>query len=141
MLSSLLSEKSWWKCFVIENLPRTSRYLKEQVCPTDHIFCYYQVRLVNNIVVCLWFQTAYRFSMTELAKLDKTERRYAWIKRRLRTNEEIWKIFPRSWHVDYLLCIQFCKLTRLDIWFLFTLFFRMPEESMITSVILSISGV
>lgn len=52
------------------------------------------------------------FEGAELAKLDKTERRYAWIKRRLRTNEEIWKIFPRSWHVDYLLCIQFCKLTR-----------------------------
>ncbi|KAE9448027.1 hypothetical protein C3L33_20066, partial [Rhododendron williamsianum] len=51
----------------------------------------------------------------ELAKLDKTERRYAWIKRRLRTNEEIWKIFPPSWHVPYLLCIQFCKLTRMQI--------------------------
>ncbi|KAG6389226.1 hypothetical protein SASPL_150688 [Salvia splendens] len=51
-------------------------------------------------------------NMSELAKLDKTERRYAWIKRRLRTNEEIWKIFPSSWHVSYLLCIQFCKLTR-----------------------------
>ncbi|KAF6155358.1 hypothetical protein GIB67_019884, partial [Kingdonia uniflora] len=47
-----------------------------------------------------------------LAKLDKTERRYAWIKRRMRTNEEIWKIFPPSWNVAYLLCIQFCKLTR-----------------------------
>ncbi|KAJ0938126.1 putative vacuolar protein sorting-associated protein [Helianthus annuus] len=46
------------------------------------------------------------------AKLDKTERRYAWVKRRLRTNEEIWKTFPASWHVDYLLCIQFSKLTR-----------------------------
>ncbi|CAI9773930.1 unnamed protein product [Fraxinus pennsylvanica] len=52
------------------------------------------------------------FEGAELAKLDKTERRYAWIKRRLRTNEEIWKIFPTSWHVPYLLCIQFCKLTR-----------------------------
>ncbi|KAJ0762596.1 putative vacuolar protein sorting-associated protein [Helianthus annuus] len=52
------------------------------------------------------------FEGAELAKLDKTERRYAWVKRRLRTNEEIWKIFPASWHVDYLLCIQFCKLTR-----------------------------
>ncbi|XP_021732758.1 vacuolar protein sorting-associated protein 53 A-like [Chenopodium quinoa] len=58
--------------------------------------------------------TSYRqiFEGAELAKLDKTERRYAWIKRRLRTNEEIWKIFPSSWHVPYLLCIQFCKLTR-----------------------------
>lgn len=55
----------------------------------------------------------YILNLAELAKLDKTERRYAWIKRRLRSNEEIWKIFPSSWHVPYLLCIQFCKLTRL----------------------------
>ncbi|PIA33323.1 hypothetical protein AQUCO_04100028v1 [Aquilegia coerulea] len=52
------------------------------------------------------------FEGAELAKLDQTERRYGWIKRRLRSNEEIWKIFPPSWHVAYLLCIQFCKLTR-----------------------------
>jgi hypothetical protein len=52
----------------------------------------------------------------ELAKLDKTERRYAWIKRRMRSNEEIWKIFPSSWHVSYRLCILFCKKTRYGIY-------------------------
>ncbi|KAJ7967897.1 vacuolar protein sorting-associated protein 53 A [Quillaja saponaria] len=52
------------------------------------------------------------FEGSELAKLDKTERRYAWIKRRMRSNEEIWKSFPPSWHVPYRLCIQFCKKTR-----------------------------
>ncbi|KAL5726353.1 HIT domain protein [Ranunculus cassubicifolius] len=68
--------------------------------------------LVKNF--CHRELTSYQqiFEGAELAKLDKTERRYAWIKRRLRTNEEIWKIFPSSWHVAYLLCIQFCKLTR-----------------------------
>nr|GLL23197.1 vacuolar protein sorting-associated protein 53 A isoform X1 [Ipomoea trifida]GMC77247.1 vacuolar protein sorting-associated protein 53 A [Ipomoea batatas] len=68
--------------------------------------------LVKNF--CSRELTSYQqiFEGAELAKLDKTERRYAWIKRRLRTNEEIWKIFPPLWHVDYLLCIQFCKLTR-----------------------------
>ncbi|KAK1279641.1 hypothetical protein QJS04_geneDACA014959 [Acorus gramineus] len=68
--------------------------------------------LVKNF--CSKELTSYRqiFEGAELAKLDKTERRYAWIKRRLRTNEEIWKVFPESWHVAYLLCIQFCKLTR-----------------------------
>lgn len=68
--------------------------------------------LVKNF--CNRELTSYRqiFEGAELAKLDKTERRYAWIKRRLRTNEEIWKIFPPAWHVAYLLCIQFCKLTR-----------------------------
>ncbi|OAY81558.1 Vacuolar protein sorting-associated protein 53 A [Ananas comosus] len=68
--------------------------------------------LVKNF--CSKELTSYKqiFEGAELAKLDKTERRYAWIKRRLRTNEEIWKIFPPAWQVDYLLCIQFCKLTR-----------------------------
>ncbi|GJX54188.1 AAA+ ATPase domain-containing protein [Tanacetum coccineum] len=42
---------------------------------------------------------------SELAELDKTGMRYAWVKRRLSTNEETWKIFPTSLHVDYLLCI------------------------------------
>ncbi|XP_044478748.1 vacuolar protein sorting-associated protein 53 A-like isoform X3 [Mangifera indica] len=68
--------------------------------------------LVNNF--CRRELTSYEqiFEGAELAKLDKTERRYAWIKRRMRTNEEIWKIFPLSWHVSYRLCIQFCKKTR-----------------------------
>ncbi|XP_044498652.1 vacuolar protein sorting-associated protein 53 A-like isoform X1 [Mangifera indica] len=68
--------------------------------------------LVNNF--CGRELTSYEqiFEGAELAKLDKTERRYAWIKRRMRTNEEIWKIFPPSWHVPYRLCIQFCKKTR-----------------------------
>ncbi|GAV83547.1 Vps53_N domain-containing protein [Cephalotus follicularis] len=68
--------------------------------------------LVNSF--CSRELTSYEqiFEGAELAKLDKTERRYAWIKRRIRTNEEIWKIFPTSWQVPYRLCIQFCKKTR-----------------------------
>ncbi|VVB00648.1 unnamed protein product [Arabis nemorensis] len=68
--------------------------------------------LVNNF--CSNELNSYEqiFEGAELAKLDKTERRYAWIKRRIQTNEEIWKIFPASWHVPYRLCIQFCKQTR-----------------------------
>ncbi|WZZ47434.1 hypothetical protein YC2023_043693 [Brassica napus] len=54
--------------------------------------------VVNNF--CSRELTSYEqiFEGAELARLDKTERRYAWIKRRIRTNEEIWKIFPASWH-------------------------------------------
>ncbi|KAJ7527685.1 hypothetical protein O6H91_16G066600 [Diphasiastrum complanatum] len=68
--------------------------------------------LVRN--VCSKELTAYQqiFQGTEVAKLDKVERRYAWIKRQLRAHEEIWQIFPPSWQVAYLLCIQFCKVTR-----------------------------
>jgi hypothetical protein len=48
----------------------------------------------------------------EVAKLEKAERRYAWIKRQLRANEEVWSIFPPSWRVAHTLCMQFCKVTR-----------------------------
>ncbi|KAG6550389.1 hypothetical protein Mapa_008352 [Marchantia paleacea] len=68
--------------------------------------------LIRNI--CSKELTAYQqiFQGTEVAKLDKAERRYAWIKRQLRANEEIWQMFPPSWRVSYLLCMQFCKVTR-----------------------------
>ncbi|XP_076921561.1 vacuolar protein sorting-associated protein 53 A-like [Bidens hawaiensis] len=71
--------------------------------------------LVNNFCNRELISYQQIFEGAELAKLDKTERRYAWVKRRLRTNEEIWKTFPASWRVDYLMCIQFCKLTRTQI--------------------------
>lgn len=82
-------------CFVVDALEPSVR---EELVKN---FCHRELTSYQQI-----------FEGAELAKLDKTERRYAWIKRRLRTNEEIWKIFPPSWHVAYLLCIQFCKLTR-----------------------------
>ncbi|KAF2548172.1 hypothetical protein F2Q70_00022124 [Brassica cretica] len=64
--------------------------------------------LVNNF--CSRELTSYEqiFEGAELAKLDKTERRYAWIKRRIRTNEEIWKIFPASWHFNFRGIISSC---------------------------------
>eukprot|EP00850_Spirogloea_muscicola_P021727 SM000259S08749 [mRNA] locus=s259:135499:140355:- [translate_table: standard] len=64
--------------------------------------------------VCAKELTAYQqiFEGTEVAKLEKTERRYAWIKRQLRANEDVWQIFPQAWRVQYLLCMQFSKVTR-----------------------------
>ncbi|GFP89751.1 vacuolar protein sorting-associated protein 53 a [Phtheirospermum japonicum] len=76
------------------------------------LFCYCLLSSLKLTVDFDGVEIGFYSALAELAKLDKTERRYAWIKRRLRTNEEIWKIFPSSWHVSYLLCIQFCKLTR-----------------------------
>ncbi|KAG0554133.1 hypothetical protein KC19_12G065500 [Ceratodon purpureus] len=68
--------------------------------------------LIRN--VCSKELTAYQqiFQGTEVARLDKAERRYAWIKRQLRSNEEVWSIFPPSWRVAHTLCMQFCKVTR-----------------------------
>lgn len=91
--------------------------------------------LVNNF--CSRELTSYEqiFEGAELAKLDKTERRYAWIKRRIRTNEEIWKIFPTSWHVPYRLCIQFCKKTRKQ---LETILDNMKEKTDVGTLLLAL---
>ncbi|KAF5179694.1 Vacuolar protein sorting-associated protein 53 a [Thalictrum thalictroides] len=88
------------------------QHLSDACLVVDALEASVREELVKNF--CHRELTSYQqiFEGAELAKLDKTERRYAWIKRRLRTNEEIWKIFPPAWHVSYLLCIQFCKLTR-----------------------------
>ncbi|KAJ9174311.1 hypothetical protein P3X46_017348 [Hevea brasiliensis] len=88
------------------------QHLSEACLVVDALEPSVREELVNNF--CSRELTSYEqiFEGAELAKLDKTERRYAWIKRRIRTNEEIWRIFPSSWHVPYRLCIQFCKKTR-----------------------------
>ncbi|CAH2036373.1 unnamed protein product [Thlaspi arvense] len=54
--------------------------------------------LVNNF--CSRELTSYEqiYVRAELTNLDEIERIYHWINRRIRTNQEIWKIFPVSWH-------------------------------------------
>ncbi|GJP39555.1 hypothetical protein CLOM_g23913 [Closterium sp. NIES-68] len=64
--------------------------------------------------VCSRELTAYQqiFQGTDVARLDKVERRYLWVKRQLKLNDDVWRIFPPAWHVQRLLCTQFCNITR-----------------------------
>jgi len=65
--------------------------------------------------ICNKEVTAYNQVFTtvgEVGRLDRTERRYAWIKRQLKQKEEIWDLFPHSWRVPKMLCMYFCKITR-----------------------------
>ena len=64
--------------------------------------------------VCSKELSAYQqiFVGTEVARLEKAERRYAWMKRQLKLNEEVWKIFPAAWGLQPELCQQFCRITR-----------------------------
>ncbi|RKP36770.1 vacuolar protein sorting 53 [Dimargaris cristalligena] len=49
----------------------------------------------------------------EMASLENVSRRYAWLRRVLRTHdEEHAAIFPASWHMGELMCHQFAELTR-----------------------------
>ncbi|KAK9815375.1 hypothetical protein WJX72_002419 [[Myrmecia] bisecta] len=53
------------------------------------------------------------FSVTgETAQLDRAERRYTWMRKRLRAREEVWAIFPEAWRVPQLTCQMFCSLTK-----------------------------
>ncbi|KAG9063912.1 Vacuolar protein sorting-associated protein 53 [Linnemannia hyalina] len=52
----------------------------------------------------------------EVSALDNTSRRYAWLKRLLKIHdEEHAHIFPASWDVSRILCMQFCQITRVDL--------------------------
>ncbi|CAE5959889.1 unnamed protein product [Arabidopsis arenosa] len=68
--------------------------------------------LVNNF--CSKDLSSYEQKIigAELTNLDEIRRIYNQINCHIRTNQEIWKIFPASWHVPYGLCIKICKITR-----------------------------
>lgn len=57
--------------------------------------------------------TAYMqiFSATqgEASHLDKVERRYAYIKQKIKQREDAWSIFPVSWRVPQLITLALCK--------------------------------
>lgn len=48
----------------------------------------------------------------EVSRLDKIDRRYAWLKRQLKLRENMWSVFPASWKVPQIVCATFCKITR-----------------------------
>ncbi|EFH67871.1 predicted protein, partial [Arabidopsis lyrata subsp. lyrata] len=68
--------------------------------------------LVNNF--CSKDLSSYEQKIieAELTNLDEIQRIYNQIHCHIRTNQEIWKIFPALWHVPYGLCIKICKITR-----------------------------
>ena len=51
----------------------------------------------------------------EAAHLDKVERRYAYIKAKVKAREEAWAVFPPSWRVPQLITLALCKITRTQV--------------------------
>eukprot|EP00963_Diacronema_lutheri_P002401 scaffold155_cov347-Pavlova_lutheri.AAC.80 len=51
----------------------------------------------------------------EVSRLDKIDRRYAWLKRQLKLRESMWDVFPSSWKVPQIVCATFCKITRVQL--------------------------
>lgn len=48
----------------------------------------------------------------EVAKLERTERRYNWLKKRLDDRPQEWAIFPPSWRMTRVVCMAFCQTTK-----------------------------
>ena len=48
----------------------------------------------------------------ETAALERTERRYLWLRNRLQKRAALWAIFPESWKAPQLLCLMFCSITK-----------------------------
>ena len=44
--------------------------------------------------------------------LERTDRRYLWLRKRLGLRADIWRIFPDSWSLQQQLCLTFCSITR-----------------------------
>ena len=51
----------------------------------------------------------------DTAALDRVERRFAWLRRRLRARDEVWGLFPESWRILQRLCLLFAQATRVQL--------------------------
>ena len=54
-------------------------------------------------------------SSGEASHLDKVERRYAYIKRKMAEREAAWAVFPPPWRVGALIVAALCKITRAQV--------------------------
>lgn len=48
----------------------------------------------------------------ETAALERTDRRYLWLRKRLASRAQVWSVFPEAWHVQHLVCLSFCAMTK-----------------------------
>ena len=44
--------------------------------------------------------------------LERTDRRYLWLRKRLTARADIWRVFPEPWHVQQQICLSFCAITK-----------------------------
>ena len=44
--------------------------------------------------------------------LERTDRRYLWLRKRLTARADIWRVFPEAWHLQQQICLSFCAITK-----------------------------
>ncbi|QDZ18793.1 Vps53-like vacuolar protein sorting-associated protein [Chloropicon primus] len=94
--------------------PETLEKLTHACRVVEAIDLHVKDELVSRI--CNKEMSAYQqiFSTNEApsTKLEKTDRRYTWMKKLLTRKQPFWDVFPKSWEVSSLLCTSFCKITK-----------------------------
>ena len=102
-----------WQPSVIEQDPGAAPRLADACLVVNALEPHVREELVGNLTNKeLTAYAQVRRILREQSNLDAVERRYAWIKRNLKTKEEMWGVFPPHWRVPQLLCMSLCKLTR-----------------------------
>ena len=73
----------------------------------------------NTLLVCMKRHTCKRSHITHHwsvlippLPMCRTERRYAWFRKRLKAREEVWAIFPAAWKAPLVLTVTFCRITK-----------------------------
>ena len=103
-----------WQPSVIEQDPGAAPRLADACLVVNALEPHVREELVGNLTnkELTAYAQVFDGSFGEQSNLDAVERRYAWIKRNLKTKEEMWGVFPPHWRVPQLLCMSLCKLTR-----------------------------
>ena len=66
---------------------------------------------ISFFCICIVCISIVRRGFHSQQACQHAERRYNWLRKRLRAREEVWAIFPEAWRVPQLLCLMFCQVS------------------------------
>ena len=104
---------STWMPTTMEQDPAAAARLADACLVVDALDASVREELVGNLTnkELMNYNSCFDELINKLT-LENIERRYAWIKRNLKSKEAMWRVFPARWRVPQLLCMSMGKLTR-----------------------------
>ena len=104
---------STWMPTTMEQDPAAAARLADACLVVDALDASVREELVGNLTnkELMNYNSCFDELVNKLT-LENVERRYAWIKRNLKSKEAMWRVFPARWRVPQLLCMSMGKLTR-----------------------------
>ena len=104
---------STWMPTTMEQDPAAVARLTDACLVVDALEASVREELVGNLTnrELMNYNSCFDELINKLT-LENIERRYAWIKRNLKSKEAMWRVFPPRWRVPQLLCMSMGRLTR-----------------------------